>query len=795
MAYRESMTDIETIQDLAMQGIARPGIEATIGRKLSADERQAYEKARTARILLIKAAKKKTPKTTAERVAAYNARKNELGAIPPPRHPRLKERCRMDLEAFGWYYCRTLLKHRASPEIKESLIAEVQNCILNGGQALKLYGRGAGKSTWVEHIAPVWAVLYGHRRFPVLIAATIKQAKRGLKTIKKLLSRSPEIAADFPAIARATAALEGIAQRAASQTYNGLPTDIEWGTDQITLPTLRTVSGQPLDAGCGAVIAATGIGGAIRGANEGGQRPDFLIIDDPQTKKAAHSPTMVQSIIDYIRQDALSLAGHDSTMSAFVTITPQCFGDVATELSSQTKYPEWSVTVQPFISRVCPDWSKLVSEFCERYAADMAAHDHAKTLSTQWYVENRHRFTELRTIDAEQYDHQHEIDVVHHLLNLRAKLGEQAFNAEIMMEVVDQATELSINPDLVCKALNGAPRGTLPPGTDTAVAFCDVNQKKGAGLSWVIVAFGPSRVAAIIDYGRFPSDGRPLVPPGSSDYERNNLVAAGIHYIIKMMREKRLVDILGRRINLRALAFDRGWLPDVVHRTLFVNREKTPLPFSLVAMRGFPWNKFGTRQSDILRRDSSGYVFVTRSQFGEYIAQMSAFWREIAQSAFLEKPLMPGSLSIFGKKEIEHFQLASEICAEKLVRKYPVFNGNKTTMAWDWVTTGPEHFCDCISGAFALASWFRCYDALSTTIDFSALGKPRPEPVTGDLFDIRANPALADKLYDQSEGTGIVLEIPKDLPAASQPETSHNPLRAASRTKRGIKKSQIWWKK
>lgn len=759
-------------------------------------------------------ASKPPPKSTAERVRDYNARKNDIGEIPRVRHPRLKERCRFDLEAFGWYYCRAILKHRASPQIKESLILEVQNCILNGGQCLKLYGRGAGKSTWIEYIAPIWATLYGHRRFPVIIAASLKQGKKGLKTIKKLLSRSPEIAADFPAIARPIAALQGISQRAAAQTYNGQPTDIEWGSDLIALPTLRDpATGKLLDAGCGAIIAATGVGGAIRGANESGQRPDFLIVDDPQTKKAAHSPSMVQDIIEYIRQDALALAGHDSTMSAFVTITPQCFGDVATELSSQTKYPEWSVTVQPFISSPCPNWSKLVLEFCERYAADMVNHDHAKALSTRWYLDNRHLFKDLQTIDPEQYDHKREVDVVHHLLNLRAKLGEQAFNAEIMMEVVDRSSELTINPDLVARALNGTPRNILPPGTDRAVAFCDVNAQKGAGLSWMIVAFGPGRVAAIVNYGRFPADGSPLVPPGSTDDARNRLVASGIHYIIKMLSQIRLKNSSGQNVNLRALAFDRGWLPDIVHRTLYVNRRRTPIPFPLVAMRGFPWNKFGTRQSDILRRDSSGYVFDTRSQYGEYLAQMSAYWREIAQSGFLEVPLMPGSLSIFGKNPAEHFQLANEICAEKLVRKYPVFNGNKTTMAWDWITTGAEHYCDCLSGAFALASWYRCYSPLSSTIDLAALGKSAPATTapttTGGLFDPRENPAILqnslspDALNHPDSPTSLApTPIPPDLPAPLQPDAHTRlappsaPLARPPRTARKtFKKSQIWWRR
>ena len=180
---------------------------------------------------------------------------------------------------------------------------------------------------------------------------------------------------------------------------------------------------------------------------------------------------------------------------------------------------------------------------------------------------------------------------------------------------------------------------------------------------------------------------------------------------------------------------------------------------------------------------------------------MSAYWREIAQSGFLEVPLMPGSVSIFGKNPAEHFQFANEICAEKLVRKHPVFNGGRTTMAWDWVTTGAEHYCDCLSGCFALASWFRCYDPLSATIDLSALGKPRQQPPSGgDLFDPRANPAILENAgVDSTEGTGVDVPVSPDLPAAVQPEKTVNPLRIASRnpkTNRSrFKKSQIWWKK
>ena len=748
------MTDIEQIRALAGQGIGRYGVEATIGRKMSADELMAFRKAETVRKLRIAQKKARGPMSVAERVSKHVASKNEVGEIDPrPRHPRLKEACRFDLAKFMWFYCRRVLKHRPSKAIVEGLIHDVQETILHGGQAVKQYGRGTGKTTIIVYCAITWAILYGHRRYPVIISATGKLGKKNLKVIKKILSRTKAILQDFPAVAVPIQALGDISQRSASQTYRGVPTDVEWAADQIVLPMCRGENGRPLDDGCGAVVGSVGIGGAVRGANEGGQRPDFLILDDPQTEKIAHSPAMVESVIDYIHHDALMLAGHDRSISAFVTITPQCFGDVATELCSRSKHPEWSVTIEPFVRRKCPGWEKLIIQFVEMYIEDASSGDSLFTHSTEWYRANRDKFAAVEVLDPEQYDHTVEVDAVHHVLKLRARLGEKAFNAEIMMKVSDEASELEINADLVAERLNGAPVNVLPPGTDQVIAFCDVNITKSTGLSWVAVAFGPNRVAAIVNYGRFPERG-PLVPPNSSDLVRNRLVAAGIKAVIGKVAALPLRDSRGHRVQVTALGFDRGYLPAVIHRSLYVIRKTQPIPFQVVAMRGFPWDKFGVRDKDTLRRGD--HVFATRSKYGQYLAEMAPYWREIAQSSVLETPLQPGSLSLYGSNAARHFEFATEFCNEKLIRKYQVVKGRQTLTAWDWQTLGANHFCDCVTGAFALASWFHAYDNLSAVIDGvlmkpSAAAEP-PQPIGDkiaphelhqmDLFDPMKNPSV-----------------------------------------------------
>ena len=785
------MTVLEQIRALAAQGIGRYGVEATIGRRMDADELQAFYKAETIRKLKIAQKKARGPKSVSERVRDHVARANDIGEInPTPRHRRLKESCRFDLERFMWYYCRRVLKHRASPLIRDGLIHDVQETILHGGKAVKLYGRGTGKTTIIVYCAITWAVLYGHRRYPVIISATGKLAKKNLKAIKKLLSRTKAIYQDFPEIAVPIQELGDVSQRSSSQTYRGQKTDIEWASDQIVLPMVRDERGVPLGPGCGAIVGSVGIGGAVRGANESGQRPDFLVLDDPQDRKIAHSPKMVEWVINYIHQDALMLAGHDRTISAFVTITPQCYGDVATELCSRTKHPEWDVSIEPFVKRKCPHWNELVIEFVEQYVEDTANHDAAFSRSTQWYRENREKFAEVVVLDAEQYDHTTEVDAVHHILNLRALLGEASFGAEIMMKVSDADSEIDINADTVSEALNGAPRNVLPVGTDRAIAFCDVNITKNRGLSWCVVAFGPERVGAVVNYGRFPEHG-PLVPPKSSDTVRDRLVAIGIRRVVEKIAALPLKDSKNRRVTVKALGFDRGYLPKVIHRTLYVLRKTKPIPFNLVAMRGFPWNKFGTKEKDTLRRGD--HIFATRSKYGQYLAMMAPYWREIMQSGFLETPLMPGSLSLFGSDPTAHFEFATEICNEKLIRRYTAELKGKSVMAWDWETLGDNHFCDCMSNAFALASWFRCYDDLSKIIDgvitspsghvfkrVAAIGeKPveRPHvPRQDDLFDPMRNNAIVeaagyDAVTDETEGTGEtdVEPVDEDIEDTSDP--------------------------
>lgn len=683
------------------------------------------------------------PQSGADRVAKFRAARNEIGEIPAVRHPRLRARCRTDLELFGWMYCRKILDHRASRTIRTKLIEKMQQAILSGGQLAVEFTRGAGKTTWTV-IAFAWALLYGHRRFPVCIAASKPLAKSIKNGVLSLMEDSEQIRQDFPAISIALRSIGGVVQRAASITYHGRPIGYESSEMMFRLPVLTDDAGRPLEPACGAHFACRGVGASVRGLNELGERPDFLLFDDPQTQKDAKSAVAVERLDHYIHGDALNLGANTSSMAAFLTITPQQFGDLAHRIADRNLHPNWSVTKCPFVIEMCPNFEELADRFIDAYHDDAAADDFARTSSRAWYKAHAAEFAGTVCVDPEAYDHESEYDAIHHALNKMASIGKEAFAAEYQMRVDGAGQELNLTPEIVCNALTGAPACTLPPGTDGCVAFCDINIQRGSGLTWGVGAFGRGRIASVIAYGRYPEHGA-LIPPGASDYAKKRAVAAAVRAVTSIIAglDLRMAGTR-KKVIVKALGFDRGYMPDAVSRALFVMRRRFALPFQVCAVRGAGWQQFDKGRSEQVQRGD--HMKVMRSEYGEYLLVHAPYWREIAQSGLLETPLMPGSCSLYGSDPMKHWQFATEVCAERLVRKYVHPSGK---LAWDWAVQGENHYCDVLTGLFAMASWFRMYDALPRVLDSAAI----KAPPAADLFNPMLNPSIRENLgLDAADG-------------------------------------------
>ena len=92
------------------------------------------------------------------------------------------------------------------------VIARIEQAVLHGGLFAMAMPRGSGKSSLVE-AACLWAILYGHREFVVLIGSTETAALETLESIKTELEDNELLLEDFPEAVYPISCLNGISNR------------------------------------------------------------------------------------------------------------------------------------------------------------------------------------------------------------------------------------------------------------------------------------------------------------------------------------------------------------------------------------------------------------------------------------------------------------------------------------------------------------------------------------------------------------------------------------------------------
>src|SRR5690349_3800167 len=94
-----------------------------------------------------------------------------------------REACRFDFARFCKTYFPKAFRHPFSPDHLR-VIAKIEDAVLKGMLAAFAMPRGYGKTT-LSKAAALWSILYGHRRWVVMVGATgplaIKLLKNGIK--------------------------------------------------------------------------------------------------------------------------------------------------------------------------------------------------------------------------------------------------------------------------------------------------------------------------------------------------------------------------------------------------------------------------------------------------------------------------------------------------------------------------------------------------------------------------------------------------------------------------------------
>lgn len=623
-----------------------------------------------------------------------NSRKSLLNA---DRQARFRERGRMvalpsvkksrrkipGLWEFGERYFSAKFTLKPSNYHRE-LVSAMERVIRDGGNYAYALPRGSAKTTWTM-IGVLWAILYGFRRFIIPIAANASAASELLDMIKSELECNELLLKDFPLVCVPVRAAKGAALRARNMLDSeGNSISFEWSSDLVTLPAVKGL------AVGGSAIKCVGISGRIRGLllsmPDGSQvRPDLVLLDDPQKRSDAKSPTRVEKLLKTITGDVLGLAGPGKTIASLCAGTIIERDDVMDILTNHKRSPSWSgVRVSMLESR---------SEHEDLWFGDYRA------LRSEAQIEGRFpdEATEFYKLHREKMDLgaraywdarklPGDISAIQHAYNLLMDQGETVFASEYQNNpIVKNISALyELTPELVVNHLSHLPRLHSPALEVTVTAGVDINKH---GLTWVLLATDRTYSSRIIGYGIFNLPGKQMLftekTAKNLNAESQNLaIYKTLDGLMNYFESLDLRSHNGNQLALRRVCIDAGWANDTVRRFVISNQRRR---FALFCSRGRNYSQFRPNGANVEKRGENWIEISDR--IGVQIIYNADTMKEQTQTAFLLPHGAPGALTLWGDNASVHADFARQICAEKLIDK----TEGRVDLYYKWVITGGQH--------------------------------------------------------------------------------------------------------
>jgi hypothetical protein len=297
-----------------------------------------------------------------------------------------REACRVDLKKFCETYFAGFFPLAWSPA-HLVVIERIETAVLHGGLFAVAMPRGSGKTT-LSVVAVVWSVLFGHRRSVVLFGATKEAAVDLMVIIKSILEGEdyPELVEDFPEVCVPCGEIEDKAIMCKGQMCGGKSTRMRWDADRVLLPRLEGSESS------GACIRTRGLSGHLRGLvhKHAGRmiRPDYVILDDPQTDESAMSEEETKKRFKTIEKGVRGLAGPGQRIAGLMPCTVIEEHDLADKILSGS--PGWAAERIPMLSDfdgVPEESADRWEELREIYSQEMNSEAYPKT--NRYFAEHR----------------------------------------------------------------------------------------------------------------------------------------------------------------------------------------------------------------------------------------------------------------------------------------------------------------------------------------------------------------------------------------------------------------------
>ena len=267
----------------------------------------------------------------------------------------------------------------------------------------------------------------------------------------------------------------------------------------------------------GSILTSRGLTGSILGLRwktpDGKQlRPDFTIVDDPQTRESARSPVQCQARLEILLKSVIKLAGHTRQMACVVNATVIQTDDMVDQLLDQGKYPAWQGERIPMVRAFSKQheemWMGTYRELRCTFAKDVVGDQaRAHREANAFYVANRAAMDEGCQVSWDScFDPETEISSIQHAYNALIDDGADVFASEFQQSPLkNEAASHGLIADDIRGRVLQVPRWIVPRGLDTLTAFVDVQQTL---LYWAVVAWGDQLRGHLVAYGSYPDQGR-----------------------------------------------------------------------------------------------------------------------------------------------------------------------------------------------------------------------------------------------------------------------------------------------
>lgn len=645
------------------------------------------------------------PTVDATRMAESRASARDL-VIPDVKDPIRRRDCEADDCLWLMTYCADVFYNPFTPH-QEKIIADCGESLLYGTQKCKAAPRGDGKTSITKYLALKYA-LCRQVRFPLVVAATASKAKKTLNSLKRRLAARAEspLSDDYPLECHVARHVDPWPSRARNVTANGMRAiNVEWCGDMIILPTWEAE--EPL----GPILLALGItSDELQGCNVYDQRPDFVILDDLDSRDslAAEDGVIAGKIEEAVDKTIAGLGGQSRRLGQFMLCTITSRDAAAFKYSDPKQKPAWSGERIAAIQK-WPTHREKWDEYIGLRQWGQGTLDDTGTpvdvfgrKAHQLYLDNRTEMDDGAVLcNPHNYENttlpdgtQSQVSALQRCFDYIADKGIESFLTEHQNDPPEtNEGESGITSNLVAKRITGLDHRELPTPCEALVSFMDVMDKV---CYWTDSGWHGKGIGSFVDYGTIDVRSVPINPAtGDRDRAALEMALISVFHEWREILLSKYTDATGatRLPDLCLIDSGDGQHMNAVYR--FCREVGAPFYPSKGMKDGWRPPKKCIKHGD--------HWALVRQPDGTLLYEFEAtYWKRTTHNRLLtptfdeDNKRVDGSLALYVCPDVEQFRKDRREFSHQVTNE--IWGSKKPGAKPGWIIRGKNHYLDCAAG-------------------------------------------------------------------------------------------------